>query len=353
MIVIRIFLLMVFLFIAPVLIGAPWTAILPKKNRYRLCACFPIGVFVELAVFQLLEVPIAFLHLPFTLLCWVFGTVIVIGSLYSMYLFLRRRPFRIRLPKLNGWEIFYLVAFLVLLGWQLYNGFARDTTHWSYDDAAYVTYAADTIRYNAIQTINPYTGIAVSFNAARALQGWLYYPAFLSLISSVPVAAMERTVLETYDILLAYVVYTYMASILFPKKDNGLIFLIFLSLLHIYGWYSQYSVSFRLLGPNYQGKAILAASFFPLLFSALMQILQRRYSRKKGILWMLFSVAASSLTLFGAVTMVLNSLIVIGLSALSRKARREHLKHTGYIPWACSLPVVYCGIYFLYKYGQF
>ena len=68
---------------------------------------------------------------------------------------------------------------------------------------------------------------------------------------------------------------------------------------------------------------------------------------------MLFSVAASSLTLFGAVTMVLNSLIVIGLSALSRKARREHLKHTGYIPWACSLPVVYCGIYFLYKYGQF
>lgn len=353
MIVIQILLLTVFLFIAPALIGAPWTALLPKKNRYRFCASFPFGVFVELAIFQLLEVPIAFLHLPFTLLCWIFGTVIVVVSIYCGFLILRDKPFVIRLPKLNGWEVFYLIGFLMLLGWQLYNGFVRDTTYWSYDDAAYVTFAADAIRYNAIQTINPYTGIAVSFNAARALQGWLYYPAFLSLISSVPVTVMERTVLETYDILLAYVVYTYMASILFPKKDNGLIFLIFLSLLHIYGWYSQYSVTFRLLGPNYQGKAVLAASFFPLLFSVLMQILQRRYSRKNGVLWMLFSAAASSLTLFGAVTMVLNLLIVIGLSALSRKARREHLIHIRYIPWACSLPLLYCGIYFLYKYGQF
>ena len=303
MLVIRILLLAVFLFIVPVLLGAPWTTLLPSKNRYRLLACFSIGFFVELAVFQLLEVPIA-----------------------------------------------YLIVFLGLLVFQLYNGFVRDTTYWSYDDAMYVTYAADTIRYDSIQTIYAYTGIAARFNATRAMQGWLYYPAFLSKISSIPVAVMERTILETYDILLAYIVYAYMASVLFARKDNGLIFLIILSVLHIYGWYSQYSVTFRLLGPNYQGKAVMAVSVLPLLFTFLIQVLRRSYSRLIGTLLLLFSAAASSLSLFGAVTMAVNTTLVVGLYALSKRSCRRRLR---YIPWGCVLPVMYCGAFFLYKYGQF
>lgn len=350
MTVIRILLLTVFLFIAPVLLGGPWTALLPRKNRYRLCACFPIGFFVELAIFQLLEVPVAFLHLPFTLLCWLFGVVVVVGSVYAGFLMMRKQPFAIRLPGLNGWEAFYLTVFLGLLCWQMYNGFSRDMTVWSYDDAAYVTYAADTIRFNAIQTIDPYTGIAIPFNAFRALQGWLCFPAFLSAITDISVAAMERTVLETFDILLAYMVYAYMASVLFEKKDNGLIFLILLSVLHVYGWYSQYSVTFRLLGPNYQGKAVLAVSLFPLLFTLLIQMLEKAYSRKAGLLLMLLSAAATSLTMFGAVTVMLNTTLVVGLSVFRRERQWKHL---WYIPWGVSLPALYCGLYFLYKFGQF
>lgn len=347
MIVIRILLLTVFLFIAPIILGTPWTTLLPKKNRYRLCACFPIGVFVELAFFQLLEVPIAFLHLPFTLLCWVFGATVFVICAYSVFRFKSERPFLFKLPRLNGWEVFYLAVFLGLLGWQMYNGFSRDTTYWSYDDSAYVTYAADTIRYNAIQTIDPYTGIAMAFNRARALQGWLYYPAFLSLISSVPVTVMERTILETYDILLAYLIYAYMASVLFSRKEEGLIFLIFLSLLHVFGWYSQYSMTFRLLGPNYQGKAVLAVSFFPLLFTLLIQVLGRSYSIRCGILLLLLSVAASSFTMFGAATVILNTTLVVGLSLFRRRTRWNHLL---YIPWSICLPVFYLGVYFLGRF---
>lgn len=350
MLVIRILLLAVFLFISPVLLGAPWTTLLPEKNRYRLLACFPIGFFVELAVFQLLEVPIAFLHLPFTLLCWVFAVVVIGASIYGAAYSRKHRPFTVRLPKLNGWETFYLIVFIGLLGLQLYNGFVRDTTYWSYDDAMYVTYAADTIRYDSIQTIYAYTGIATRFNVTRALQGWLYYPAFLSKISSIPVTIMERTILETYDILLAYVVYAYMASVLFARKDNGLIFLIILSVLHIYGWYSQYSVTFRLLGPNYQGKAVMAVSVLPLLFTFFIQMLRRPYSRIIGYLLLLLSATASSLSLFGAVTTAVNTTLVVGLYSLGKRSHHRRLR---YIPWGCVLPVMYCGVFFLYKYGQF
>lgn len=350
MLVIRILLLAVFLLIAPIMLGAPWTTLLPDKNRYRMLACFPIGFFVELAIFQLLEVPIAFLHLPFTLLCWVFTTLVVGASVYGAAYFWNNKPLTIRLPKLNRWETFYLIVFLGLLGLQIYNGFVRDTTVWSYDDAMYVTYAADTIRYDSIQTIYPYTGIVMRFNATRALQGWLYYPAFLSKISSIPVTVMERTILETYDILLAYVVYAYMTSVLFSRKDNGLIFLIILSVLHIYGWYSQYSVTFRLLGPNYQGKAVMAVSVLPVLFTFLIQVLRKPYSRMTGWLLLLFSAAASSLSLFGAVTTAVNTTLVVGLYSLGKRSHHRRLR---YIPWGCVLPVMYCGVFFLYKYGQF
>lgn len=353
MIVIRILMLAAFLFLFPFLLGTPWTTLLPRKNRYRLLSCFPIGFFVEIAIFQLLEVPIAFLHLPFTLLCWVFSAVIVGTCIYGIVFIWKQKPFIIILPKLNRWESFYLIAFIGLLGVQLYNGFVRDTTYWSYDDAAYVTYAADTVRYNAIQTIDPYTGIATMLNVHRTLQGWLYFPAFLSRLSSIPVAIMERTILEAYDILLAYTVYGYMASVLFSRRDNGLIFMILLSMLHIFGYYSPYSITFRLLGPNYQGKAVLSVSFFPLLFTFLMQILQRRYSRICGVLLMLFSVAATTFTLFGAVTMVLNTSLVVGLSVLNGKADGKHKKRLKYILWACFMPTLYCGIYLLCKYGQF
>ncbi len=348
MVVLRVFFLALFLFIFPVMIGMSWTRMLPRKNSCRVLACFPIGLFVELAAFQLIVVPMAFLHLPFTLMCRIFAGTVGIFSIWSAVESIKKPPFTVRFPRLNKWELFYLTVFLGLLCLQLYNGYARDTTVWSHDDATYVTYAADTLRFNAIQTIDPSTGIAQVFNGQRALQTSLYFPAFLSLISDVPVTVMERTVLETYNILLAYAVYAYMASVIYKKTENGLIFLIILCFVFIFGWYSQYSVTFRLLGPNYQGKAVLAVSFFPALFTLLIQMLDRKYSSRFGLLLLLLSATASSFTLFGAATMILNTTLVVGMSVFRRRRRWKHLL---YIPWGVAIPVLNIGIYFVCRYG--
>lgn len=350
MVVITKVLLVLFLFIIPAIIGMPWTRILPPKKWCRVFACFPIGFFVELAIFQLIVVPMAFLHLPFTLMCWIFAGIVVIYSIWSLVGTIRKPPFWIREPHMTKWEMFYLIVFLGLLGLQLYNGFSRDTTYWSYDDATYVTYAADTIRYNAVQTINPDTGVAQSFNAFRAMQTSLYYPAFLSILSSIPVTVMTRTVLETYNIFLAYMIYMYMASVIYKKLENGLIFLVILCFVFIFGWYSPYSVTFRLLGPNYQGKAVLATSFFPLLFTLFISMLDRNYSCKFGLLLFFLSASASSLTMFGVATVILNTVLVIILSIFRKERRWEHLL---YIPWSTFLPLIYLGVYFLYDSAIF
>ena len=348
MVVLRVFLLALFLFVFPVMIGMSWTKILPKKNRCRILACFPIGFFVELALFQLIVAPMAFMHLPFTLICRVFAGIVVIYSAWSAACSFRKPPFTIKMPRLNKCGLIYLVVFIGLLGLQLYNGFSRDTTIWSFDDAKYVTYAADTIRYNAIQTIDPYTGIAQAFDGQRAIQTSLYYPAFLSLISSIPVTVMERTILETYNIFLAYVVYAYMASVIYKNNEDGLIFLIILCFVFIFGWYSQYSVTFRLLGPNYQGKAVLAASFFPLLFVLLIQMLGKRYMVEFGLLMMLLSATASSFTLFGSATMILNTSLAVGLSVFRKERNWKHLR---YILWGSCLPAVYIAVFFVWQYA--
>lgn len=346
MTVIHIFMLLLFLIFFPITIGLPWTRLLPKKNFSRILACFPIGLFVELAIFHLVVAPMGYLHLPFTLMCWIFVGIVVVYGIWSTWSVVKKPPFAVRFSYPGKWAIFYLTVFLVLVGIQMYRGFTRDTTVWSYDDAMYVTYAADTLRYNAIQMIDPYTGIAQAFDVRRALQTSLYYPAFLSMITSIPVTVMERTILETYNILLAYIVYAYMASVLYRKAEDGLIFLIILCFVHIYGWYSQYSVTFRLLGPNYQGKAVLAVSFFPLLFTLMIQMLAKRYSVKYGVLLLLLSASAGSLTMFGNATMVVNTVLVLGLSLFRRDRQWKYLR---YIPWATVFPMIGLCIYFINK----
>lgn len=335
-----------FLFVIPVLLGLPWLDCVSNRKRHRMMLCFPLGLFLELAFFHLLAVPFAFLGGSFRGLSVSFSLGVILLGIVSVVYTLKKRPIRLALSRCSRWETVYLIAFLALLAWQLYKGFFGDTTYWSFDDATYVTYGADAIRYDRIQTINPSTGIAIIGSYARMLQSILYFPAFLSLVTGIPTTVMNRTILETYDILLAYSVYIFMASVLFQKKENGLIFLIILCVLHVFGYYSPYSITFRLLGPNYQGKAILATSLLPLLNVLLILKLKTPFDRKACVLLMLLSATAVSLSMFGAVIYSMNVGLVVLLS-LFRKARRW--KHLWYFCWGSVLPAVYLTIYFIFK----
>ncbi len=337
------------LLVAPLALGIPWTQTLPSRNRYRLLAALPMGFFTELAIFLFLAVPFGFLQGSFSLLCILFAVILLLCCGVGIAAAIRTKPVVNRKLTFSGGEYLYLIIFLVLLGWQMYNGLVLDPTYWTYDDAGYIGYAADALRFDKMQVVNESTGLAQNplTNATRLIQSSLYFPAMLSFFSAVPVTTMERTILEVYNIMLAYTVYAYMASVIWEKKENGLIFLIILSVLHIYGYYSQYSITFRLLGPNYQGKAVLAASLVPFLFTYLIQILQDGYDRKSGAFLLIVSAAAVSLTLFGVPAMMMNSVLVIVLSIFRKQNNRRYLL---YIPWACALPVIYGCIYFIYRY---
>ncbi len=343
------FLLALFFFVVPVSLGLPWMTILPNHNRYRLLACLPTGYFIELSIFHFLAVPFGFLGGSFRTLSLLFGLTLAVICGLSVLWSIRKRPIRFQIPHFSAWEWVYLLIFCGLLGWQLYNGLFGDQTYWSYDDAIYVTYGADAVRYDVIQRIHPSTGIAITGEPTRFLQTSLYFPAFLSLLTGIPTTIMNRTVLECFDILLGYTVYAYLASVLFEKKENGQIFLIILSILHIYGYYSQYSITFRLLGPNYQGKGVHAVSLLPLTFTLLMQKLDEPYEHRTGELLMILSASAVGLTMFGAVTYLINIGLVLILALFRGKRQWKHL---WYLVWGGAIPVLYIAVYYIYRTYQ-
>ena len=344
--------IVIFLVVCPLVLGYPWIRTISKQTREHLLACLPLGFFLELSLLQLLTFPFAFLGWSFSSLCWTLLAAIVVGCVvcirFSGGVKLERLKNEISIPrKWSGWEIFYAILFLGLIGWQIYNAVYLDPTEMTYDDAYYIAAANDALTQNRLFVTDAYTGLATRLNVHRALQSSILYPAFIAYFSGVSVITLEHTILSVYHILLAYFVYGWLGNILFERREERLIFLTVISLLYIFGYYSHYSATFRLLGPNNQGKAFLAVSYTPLLLGVLICAVRKPYHRRIGILLMLFSIAAAGLSLFGTVAVIVNAVAVIGLSEM-RKDR--HWKHMWYLLWISLFPALYGGIFLLHRF---
>ena len=258
-------------------------------------------------------------------------------------------PERIKELKTFAWhEWILLIAFVGLVGYQVYRGFTNDLTYMSHDDALYTTMANDALTTGRMALIDAYTGEATSLNMQRAIQTSLIFPAYMTAFSGINVATMEHTVQYIQMILLAYTIYVFIAGELFEKRENQLIFLVILATFFIFGYHSHYSLTFRLLGPNYQGKAVLAVSMTPLIFAFLLKALEESYDWKKGMMLFILSLASMSLTNWSSGTL---AVIIILPIILSFFRKERSWKHFLYIPWALIMPVVFVALYGLYEFA--
>ncbi|MBR3124316.1 MAG: hypothetical protein IKF42_02635, partial [Mogibacterium sp.] len=222
---------------------------------------------------------------------------------------------------------------------------ALDFTWMSADDNSYVVWANDAVFTDKMFLINEATGVAGRFNVHRAMQASLMFLASLSVLSGIPVVTVEHCILQVFYLLLAYTVYYYMAEVLFEAYEKRWIFLIFVSLLYVYGYYAPFNTSFRLLMPNYQGKAVLAVSLTPLMFSIMAEVLKAEFDWKIGVLLAMLSVASVSLTLIGAVAIV----VFVGFPVIMSSIQRgRSWKNLLYIPMVSFIPALYLTV-FLYS----
>ena len=111
--------------------------------------------------------------------------------------------------------------------------------------------------------------------------------------------------------------------------------------LYIYGYHSHYSLTFRMLGPNDEGKAILAVVLTPFMLWFFRYVMISGYTRKTGLKLMMLSLAAMSLTLGGAYTFaaILGSMVLIGV-VFRRDPKMFFLG-----AWGGIFPLTYASIY--------
>lgn len=339
--------LILFLIMIPGIIGLAGAKFISIKTSTAWMAALPIGFFIEISIFQMLAFPWSLLNLSFGLLCVVFIVVLLTCTVLSIIYFKNKGLPRLSIPTLCDWDIIYGIIAVGLISWQVYNMIYLDIGYWSSDDATYGAMANDAITYDTLFHNDAFTGVAGVLYIQRAMQTFVVYPAFLSYISSFPVATVNHTILGVYYLLLAYSVYAFLGKIIFGKIENILIFLIVLSILYIFGLYSIYSQTYRLLGPSTQGKAVLAVSFFPLIFSLLITKLEEDYNHKFGIVLLLLSFATASMTLFGTITMIGNITVPIIFSLFKKERKWGNLR---YVLWGAVCPAIYCCIYFYSRF---
>lgn len=335
------------LIIVPIICGIPWASIM--KSKKPVVAAYGIGFFSEMALFHIVTFVGSVMYTPFHVISVIFNIGLVIITTLSLYYSHHHKLFNYNnksrdILKLSIYECALIVLFLVSFSIQIVRGFTYDLTYMSYDDAMYVAYASDALQSDYIGIIDSATGGSTGFYLQRAIQSSLVFPAYLSILSGIQITTIVHTIQYIQYVVLAYTIYYYMAEELFSKRENKFLFISLISVFYIFGYHSHYSLTFRLLGPNYQGKAVLAVSLTPLVFIFLFKKLSEKYDWKSGMLLFIYSISAVSLTLWGIGTMIAIITIPITLSLLRRDRQWQHLL---YLLWGLITPFGFAVYYLL------
>lgn len=347
MIILKLIMAFLMLGAVPYILGLYIKKMIPCKDRVSLqLYCYVCGFFFMLALFEPLCVLATYLRWTFQAVVVLYSVllIVVVAAVFIKQKIIRRlKLFSLKkigqmLPKLyKGRSVFewiYLIAFFILLGIQVFGAIFYFSTVYSLDDATYIAIGSSAIAKNDLYTLDPYTGLYHPLEMERIFQSSLIFYAYLAKIINVTVPTIAHTVLNTVLLLMAYCVYGIMAKDLFKKREDRFIFLIFISLFYLFGNYSIYSHSFRLLATLWQGKAILAVILTPLLILLMRRILSERYHWKYGLLLMILSTSAISLSLMGVATMFFGVVILTLLFVLSNR----NCQYLLYILWACFIP---------------
>lgn len=309
-----------------------------------------LGHFTALALFWILCTPMALLKIPFSVLVGIYTFLLTIFCGISIWICCREKPLR-RLAlrwsglKPAGWERIYLVLFLLLLCVQLYFAIFYESTVYSYDDYEYVVQSLDTITSDHMFLTDVVSGKEVNYTYKRVLNSWNIYIAYLSEISGVHVTTIAHTVIPAVFLVIAYLVYFYIAAQLFNSRENRLLFLCILSVIFIFGLYSSFSLTFRLLVTLWQGKAILATIVVPFLITFLPRAYRQTGQTRIYLYLSVISMTACSLTMTGSgMSIIVYTVMLIVLSFYRR--RPTGIKHC---LCGCTVPVVQLLFYLIMR----
>lgn len=348
----QLFLFILYIIFVPLSLGSVWANTYRiNRNHLKMIYSYIIGFFTLLAIYELIEIPLVQIRYPFSDSCLIMLAVSIVFSIVCVVvtcksIFSRIRNWRIstvisEIKTYSFYELLYLIGVIGLFLYQLYYTYFYEINQWSYDDESYVTWAAEALYYNQV-----FPGQLI--DAKRVTQMSLFEPAFFAEIANVHVATMIHSILPLIYLAMAYGVIYLLAHYWIGSRENRLIFMLIVQLLYIFGFYSHYSLTFRLLGPIWNGKGILASVVNPLVMLITLMAVDKGYNIKHSLLLMIISIAAVSLTLGGVISIMAFVGIIVVVHFI-KYHNKQFLKNVLYIAWTGIFPFICAGYYLIGK----
>lgn len=225
------------------------------------------GYAAMFALFELLALPLIFTRQSFDTLKYIFGGFCLILAAAGM--------FRIRKEILPGvkerfsavgripWPMWAAFLFIAIQMGAYVFGMATDL-----DDSFYVATATTTLETNGMFTHGAYTGrLAGELPSRYVLAPFPILLAFYSDAVKMHPAVVAHTVQPVFFLMISYMIYGFIGKKLFSgeRKSSGF-FLLFLTLVQTFSYYSVYTQGTFMLTRIWQGKALLASFLLPAIF---------------------------------------------------------------------------------------
>lgn len=253
----------------------PW-----RRPPVSVCpaAVFAAGFLMELAIFQILAVPViirepwGFPHIVtgYTILLVLFsaaGLFFGFPVLRGMAEDLKTLAGRVKTPGrkeksgsgkkgISPEPLLYWLLAGGLVVFQVYMAYTR--AFFDGDDAYYVVQSVITDETDVLCRILPYTGLSTSLDMRHALASLPVWEAYLARITGIHPTIIAHSLLPLVLLPLTYMLYFRIGMKLFHSDGRKTaIFLILVSVLQIFGNTSIYTNATFFLMRTWQGKSIL------------------------------------------------------------------------------------------------
>lgn len=360
----------VLLFVVPFLAGSLLLSFFDRKES-GFAVRTVTGYLLMFSVFEVVTVPLTILRVPYHVLVWTVGAIYAALCLMAIWKchgdILKELLKSLKSSFRQPWTMY---AALLLIALQAAAYVFYMTT--DLDDAYYVAAATTAIHYDTLYLNSPYTGMPVEMlNLRYVLSPFPMFLAFISTCTGIEPAVMAHTVLPVFLIMLGYMVYYLLGGVLFAEKPRqeavagrrisgkketerreqtrqiGL-FLVLLSLIHIYSYYSIYTQGTFLLIRIWQGKAVLAAVMLPCLFYMGYKAMTR-YQEKGD--WLILFLCAVSCTMVSSMGVALAP-VMLGILALLFGVFKGKWRYVRNMIICCMPCVVIGALYLVLKVIQ-
>lgn len=316
-----------------------------RANRISFGNAFCFGYILMWAIFQLIAVPYIVKSRVFVQIMSVFGGVSMALAIAGMVLFFlhlkhglwRNLIFQGKEILQSGWRkekilsLFLWSVFLAGLLFQIVQAYRL--AYADGDDAFYIPLSVAATQGDLLYIRDPYTGSPTGVNLRYGLAPFPIWVAFIAAKCGVNAAVAAHSLMPLILIPVTYVLYLELGKLLCSgivtaEKEKGALlplFMIFVTLLQIFGNYSIYPASTFLLTRTRQGKAALGNVIIPffilILYKMALEVKEQGRARMQNVLWLMAAMAAGCLcsTMSGFLCSMLVMLTVCLIFILYRK----------------------------------